>query len=277
MNNKRFVIHSGFNNELETNLIKNYAYSYDLEYKWQGIKNDLFKAADVIKYASMAVIWNGKQHYGPLISNLCEKRGIPKCYIEWGMLPQSETFFIDPYGFCSSSILAKDLSWVNNDDINFMLNKRDQLQSKYKINCEDYILVPLQIENDTQILHYSKYNNMYEFIEDIKNMYPNTRIVVKTHPKSGAKRQIDGVEIIQNGDFLELASKASVVVGITSTVLYESAILGVPVVALGDHPLRINKKNNYEKLLAGACALNINRSNGNLRLVLERFNIKPLL
>ena len=107
-------------------------------------------------------------------------------------------------------------------------------------------------------------------------MYPNNKILVKTHPKSGAKRQIDGVEIIQNGDFLELASKASVVVGITSTCLYESAILGIPVISLGDHPLRINKISDHEKVISGAYALNINRNSGDLRKILERFNIKPL-
>jgi len=78
-----------------------------------------------------------------------------------------------------------------------------------------------------------------------------------------------------NTDILELASKAEVVVGITSTSLYECGILGVPVVALGDHPLRINKKENFEKVLAGALALNINRVNGDLRPILERFNIRP--
>jgi hypothetical protein len=275
MSNK-FIVHCGFNNDPEVALIKNYAYSYGLEYRWQGIKNDLFKAADIIKHASMAVIWNGMQHYGPLITNLCSKRNIPRCYIEWGMLPQSETFFIDPFGFCSESILTKNLSWITSEDINNMLNERDRLQSKYKINCEDYVLVPLQIENDTQILHYSPYNNMEEFIKHIKIMYPNNKILVKTHPKSGAKRQIDGVEIIQNGDFLELASKASVVVGITSTCLYESAILGIPVISLGDHPLRINKISDHEKVISGAYALNINRYSGDLRKILERFNIKPL-
>lgn len=275
MSNK-FIVHCGFNNDPEVNLIKNYAFSYGLGYRWQGIKNDLFRAADVIKHASMAVIWNGMQHYGPLISRLCARRGIPKCYIEWGMLPQSETFFVDPHGFCSESILSKDLSWVNQEDIINMLNKRDELQSKYKIKSEDYILVPLQIENDTQILHYSPYNNMEEFIKDIKLMYPSNRIIVKTHPKSGAKRVFDGVEIIDSGDFLDLASKASVVVGITSTCLYESAILGVPVVALGDHPLKFFKKSDHEKVIAGAYALNINRVNGNLKKILDRFNIKPL-
>jgi len=50
----------------------------------------------------------------------------------------------------------------------------------------------------------------------------------------------------------------------------------VPVVALGNHPLRMNRKEDFDKVLAGAFVLNLNRSKGKLRPVLERFNIKPL-
>tara|TARA_Y100001973_G_C5159974_1_gene312978 strand:- start:783 stop:1403 length:621 start_codon:yes stop_codon:yes gene_type:complete len=205
-------------------------------------------------------------------------RGIPKCYIEWGMLPQSETFFIDPLGFCADSVLSKDLSWVNKNDITQMHNKRDELRAKYTIDPQGYVLVPLQIENDTQILQHSHYNNMEEFVEYVEHMYPKNKILVKRHPRSPKKRKFKRAELVDfNTDLLELASKAEVVVGITSTSLYECGILGVPVVALGDCPLRINKKENTEKVLAGACALNINRRTGNIRPIMERFGIHPNL
>ena len=148
------VVHCGFNNDPETKLVQRYAAEYRCEYRWQGIKNDLFKAADVIKYAKFAAIWNGRQHYAPLITRLCKLRGIPRCYIEQGILPQKETFFIDPSGFCSDSVLAKDLSWVNEYDIKKLNNKRDELRAKYTIDPQGYIFVPLQVHNDTQVLHY---------------------------------------------------------------------------------------------------------------------------
>jgi len=67
-----------------------------------------------------------------------------------------------------------------------------------------------------------------------------------------------------------------VVIGITSTCLYEAAILGVPVVALGDHPLRLQPKYLHERVLAGALALRVDRETGNLADVLDRFGIRPL-
>jgi hypothetical protein len=277
INSRPFIVHCGFNNDREVNLIKRFADEYNCLYWWEGIKNEVFKSADKIKYAKFAIIWNGYQHTSLSVSRICELRGIPKCYIEWGMLPQSDNFFIDPLGFCGKSIMCKDLTWVTKEDMDKMYAKREELQKKYPLNDEGYVLVPLQIENDTQVLHNSHYNNMEEFVAHVENIYPNNKIIVKAHPSSRRKRNFKRAEYIDSNDFLELASKASIVVSISSTCLYESAILGVPVCALGEHPIRLNKKDNLDKVLAGAVALNIDRSNGNLKTVLDRFNLKPSL
>lgn len=277
-NNKiPFVVHCGFNNERETNLVKRFANEYGCEYWWEGIKNEIFKSADKIKYANFAVIWNGYQHTSMSITKICELRGIPRCYLEWGMLPQSDNFFVDPLGFCGQSILCKDLSWVDKKDMDALYLKRESMQKKYPIDDGGYVLVPLQIENDTQVLHNSPYNNMDEFVSHVELMYPKNTIIVKPHPNSPTKRIFNRAQATDEKDFLKLASNASVVVSISSTTLYESAILGVPVVAIGDHPIRLNKKDKLDKLLAGALALNIDRSDGNIKPVLDRFNIKPLL
>lgn len=276
-NSLPFVIHCGFNNEREVNLVKRFANDYGCAYWWEGIKNEIFKSGDKIKYANFAVIWNGYQHTSMSVSRICELRGIPKCYIEWGMLPQSDNFFIDPLGFCGSSILCKDLSWVTEKDLEILYEKREALQKEYPVEDGGYVLVPMQIENDTQVLHNSHYNNMYEFVSHVENMYPNNTIIVKPHPKSPAKRNFNRAQTTDETNFLKLASHASVVVSITSTTLYEAGILGVPIVALGDHPVRLNKKDKLDKVLAGAMALNIDRSNGSIKSVLDRFNLKPLL
>jgi capsule polysaccharide export protein KpsC/LpsZ len=275
---KNYIAHCGFNNVRETNLIKRYAESYGYEYWWEGIANPVFKSATKIKYAKFAVIWNGYQHSSQQVANLCRHRNIPFCFLEWGMLPQSETFFVDPFGFCGDSILAKDLSWIKQEDFDLLNETRRNLQLKYPVEQKDYILVPLQIENDTQVLNYSHYNNMEQVVEEIENMYPDKKILVRLHPKSTNKdRKFNRAEIAPADiDFFELAKNAELVVAVTSTTLYESGILGVPVKALGKHPLSIQPKENFEKIFAGALALTINRETGNLRSVLERFNLKPL-
>tara|TARA_B100001778_G_C18592556_1_gene632991 strand:- start:1313 stop:2149 length:837 start_codon:yes stop_codon:yes gene_type:complete len=274
MSKDNLLVHVAYNNKPEIKLVKKLAESYGLNYHKVDLTETVFKTGDYIKYAKLVVIWNGMQQLGPLVTNLCDMRNIPKCYIEWGMLPQKQTYFIDPTGFCGKSILCKDISWVNENDLVKLYETRLDLQDKYPISDEGYILVPLQIENDTQILQFTKYRNMEEFIKDIEYMYPNNKIIVKTHPQSTAKRQFDRAVIAPQKDFMLLASRASLVVGLTSTTLYEAAILGKPVVALGDHPLRYNDFYNRDRVLAGILALNIDRKTGDMRPILDRFNYK---
>jgi hypothetical protein len=192
------------------------------------------------------------------------------------MLSQASTFFVDPCGFCGDSILAKDVFWVTESDLERLQRVREDLQSRYPIRRGKHVLAILQIENDTQVLYFSPYRNMEEFVADVEAMYPSGRIIARPHPRSTAKRSFARAKVRSSGDFLEAASQAGVVVGITSTCLYEAAILGVPVLALGDHPLRLQPKSLHERVLAGALALRVQRENGDLGLVLERFGIRPL-
>jgi hypothetical protein len=224
----------------------------------------------------MAVIWNGLQYGTPLATRLCRRRGIPVCYLEWGILPQSNTFLVDPCGFCADSILAKDLSWVTKEDVKRLHQVRAELQERYPLRPGKNVLAVLQIENDTQVLYFSPYRNMEEFISDVEGMYPTGRIVARPHPRSSATRSFTRAKVKGGGEFLEAAAKSGVVVGITSTCLYEAAILGVQVVALGDHPLRLQPRHLHERVLAGALALRIDRSDGDLGPVLDRFGIRPL-
>lgn len=270
------IVHFGFNNEYETNLVRRYAQRHGYIYWWEGAKNDMFKAAEVVKDAAMVVIWNGLQHNTPLAARLCRRRGIPHCFIEWGLLPQSQTFLVDPTGFCGDSILCRDLGWVTEEDLAELQHIRAELQTKHERRDEGFILVPLQIHNDSQVLYHSPFRTMEEFVAVVEAMYPGQRIIVRPHPQSRAPRHVARAEVCREGSFLDMAARASVVVGITSTTLYEAAILGVPVVALGDHPLRLRRPDEIDRVLAGVLALRLNRPDGDLSTVLERFAVRPL-
>jgi hypothetical protein len=272
----KHVVHVGHDNELEAGIVRRYAEERGYLYRNVGSNDDLFNAASVIKHSSMAFIWNGLQGGAPLATRMCVRRGIPVCYIEWGLLPQSTTFSIDPCGFCGDSILARDVSWVTTADMENLYEVRRELQARYPLQEGDHALAPLQIENDTQILYFSPYRTMEEFVADVEAMYPSWKIIARPHPKSSEKRSFVRAEVDSSGSFLDAAARAGVVVGITSTCLYEAAILGVRVVALGDHPLRLQPQYLHERVLAGALALRIDRLTGDLGCVLDRFGIRPL-
>jgi hypothetical protein len=272
----KHIAHFTHDSQLDRAIVRRYAEERGCAYQWEGLKSDLFQSASTLKHASLAVIWNGLQHGAALATRMCRRRGIPVCYIEWGLLPQRATFSVDPCGFCGDSILTRDVSWVTDADMERLYRVRYQLQKRHPLRGGDHVLAPLQIENDTQILYFSPYRKMEEFIADVEAMYPTGRIIARPHPKSTANRSFRRAEVDGSGDFLDAAAKAGVVVGITSTCLYEAGILGAPVVALGDHPLRLQPKHLHERVLAGALALRIDRATGSLASILDRFGILPL-
>jgi capsule polysaccharide modification protein KpsS len=272
----KHIAHFTHDDQLDAGIVRRYAETRGYLYRWVSLKSDLFETASVIKHSSMAVIWNGLQYGGPLAARMCRKRGIPVCYFEWGILPQTATFSVDPRGFCGDSILARDLSWVTDRDMEQLHQIRSRLQKQHPLKGGTHVLIPLQIENDTQILYFSPYRNMEEFVAEVETMYPNVSIIARPHPKSTTRRTFVHADVDGRGTFLEAAASAGVVVGITSTCLWEAAILGVPVVALGDHPLRLQPKNLHDRVLAGALALRVDRLSGDLGPVLDRFAIRPL-
>jgi hypothetical protein len=273
----KYIVHLSHDNQLDAGLVRRYAESHGCSYEWLDLKADLFDVAGKIKSAAMAVIWNGMQGAGPLASRICRLRGIPVCYVEWGLVPQAASFTIDPLGFCGDSILAQDLSWVTDADLRQLVQARANLQKQYPLQPRGHVLAALQIENDSQILYFSRYRNMHEFISDVEAKYPLSRIIARLHPKSREMSPpFARAEVEQGGEFLDAASQASLVVSTTSTCLYEAGILGVPVVALGDHPLRAQPKAMHERVLAGALALRVDRVLGDMSTVLDRFGIRPL-
>jgi hypothetical protein len=235
--------------------------------------------------ASMICMWNGKHRYGPLLTDLCAAKAIPKFYVEYGLFPHRDNILVDPMGSCGGSILKQDLSWVTQADFDALAAKRAEMQGWYPIEDDGSVMIPLQIETDPQVLYYTKYRNMHEFVHDVIEMYPNNRIVVKEHPKETASfsqqwlqdNPDSDVEFVAGHvDFLRVAASASVVVGLTSTTLYEAGVLGKPIVALGQHPLAGASEQDKERVLAGALALNVNMQTGSIKTVLDRFGIQPL-
>lgn len=271
------ILHAGFERPGEHGLIQEYAKSVGREYVFRNLKKGLFEDALEVKTASLVVIWNGNWLCGPLVKKVCEQRNIPHFFMEWGLMPQKGYFLVDPGGMCGDSILQRDISWVNEEDMENLYRIRSELQKEHDMTDENFVLIPLQVHNDAQVLYNTPYNNMEEMVEHVKYLYPNQKIIARRHPDSKKnKRNFPGVEDNFEGTFYDWAKKCSIVVGGTSTCLYEAAILGKPVNALGRHPLRGRRVSEIDRVLAGILALRVKKEGGDLRSVLDRFNIKPL-
>lgn len=278
MNENGPIVLYGSGDKRYAEIIRRYAATYGRELKVFGRDQSMFNLAPHFKTAGFVWIWNGCQFQTPLAARLCRRRGIPYAFYENGLLPQSGSFLIDLAGFCGDSMLNGPLHWVTDEDRERLRKTREELQSEHTLRDDGHVLVPFQVECDTQILYHTDVVDMNDLVDRVKLMYPRGRIVFRSHPKSGyrGERPFDQrCELDSRAHFLASAARASVVVGLTSTCLYEAAILGKPVVALGDHPLRC-APNRVEDVLAGVLALRVDRETGNPADVLERFNLRPI-
>lgn len=256
-----------------------FADAHGLGYQFVGIRSEWWTDANAVKNAAFVFVWNGLQYHAPLAVELCRRQGIPFVVYEQGFLPQDGTFMFDPAGFNARSSLNGSLSWVTDDHLDDLADERERLQQAYPLNPQGHVLAVLQIHNDTQVLYNTPYTTMDDFIEDLAALYPSQSVVIRPHPKSNAHRIERGrhQRIVAGGDFLAAAAEASVVVGLTSTCLIEAAILGVPVVALGDHPMRLRARRDHDRLAAAFLARRLCRTCREVPDLVASMGLAPLI
>lgn len=115
-----------------------------------------------------------------------------------------------------------------------------------------FFFLPLQLESDAQIRHYSPFNNMSELIGRVmgsfsRNAPPDCRLVIKNHPLDPGfvnysrliarlAREMDvagRIDYVDTGDASTLVPLARGVVTVNSTVGISSLMLNRPTVVLG--------------------------------------------
>lgn len=243
-------------------------------YNWVDPRADFFSDADAVKQADLLLIWNGMQYNGRHAVEVARRKGIPHLVFELGLFGQNEHYLWDTCGFNGESSMMQPLTWVTPAMKDELVAKRHELQEQHPLDPQGHVLVPLQIHNDTQVLYHTPYATMEEFQDDLAVMYPNQEVVIRPHPKSKARRQPRGPHqrIDSSGTFLEAASRASVVVGLTSSCLWEASILGVPTISLGDNPLRHHPRSHHDTLAAAVLSRNM-RQDKPIVEVMERLGI----
>ena len=134
----------------------------------------------------------------------------------------------------------------------------------------EYIFVPFQVENDSQIIlnsnNIKKMKDLFEIIsnsvEEInKKKNRNLKCIFKTHPVDKninldeilkLEKLFKNSKIITEGNTKELIKHSKLVITINSTVGIEALVLGKPVITLGDAFYNINniatKCENLNKL-----------------------------
>ncbi len=190
------------------------------------------------------IVWGGQREQYDIVDDYFDNER--KTYIEYGFFPQSQHFYLDKVGVNQSCSLMNDsLDWVSKSH----LERLELLKSSYFLNyrhqAQDYILVPLQVPDDANIVNCSRFTNgMQEFIDYIVSYYPsNQNLLFKAHPKDPCKDSYcyHG-NLHSDKPFVDLLQHASHVHGITSSTLYEAALAGVDIITEGRSLLSVHKE-----------------------------------
>ena len=184
-------------------------------------------------------VWNGNFPYQFDFLNYAANRKVAINYMEVGWFDQENTYYTDASGVNYKSNIAKTFVDSQKYYEKGALFSEEYKRTKFrgKSTSDDYILVPLQVESDSNITLFSPFKKMEHFIQFLSGwLPPHSRVIVRAHPKSNLRKFSlpSGYEWSSENNLFEDIRRAKFVVGINSTVLLQSLVLGKAVVAFGN-------------------------------------------
>jgi capsular polysaccharide export protein len=226
------------------------------------------KANDI----DLICVWNGTLVPLAAAALTANKLNRKTLYFENGYLPDTTT--VDPVGVnYRSSLVGKSMAFyeslaIEQDKLWEIYNcppavralKRTWYQKLYKKNkfgepekvvlSKQFVLLPLQVHDDTQILLYSELKTMEQFLDFVipaiekYNEQKNTtiQVVVKEHPSDFGRIDYNGLKARYNRPYVLflrfyptplLIEKAAGVITINSSVGIEALLKHKPVITLG--------------------------------------------
>lgn len=212
-----------------------------------------------------AFVWNGtlKAHQ-PMLSALRDNN-VPVFYVECGWFPQRQYYYLDTNGInANMSLMERGLDWIEQKHLDKLQEFRQKYVGQRRWNrSNQYILCPLQLEGDTNILESSPFKRMQDFIDHTENKFKDKKVIFKTHPVKANLKYRTKLPMITKGSFMDLAQNAELVYGINSTCLLETALMGVPTTSIGGG-LMMQYKDKVEQLLAALVDMQIPIDESNL-------------
>jgi hypothetical protein len=202
------------------------------------LTEDQFNAA--LPEADCVFMWNGSLAKEKEIAEQCNKIGIPVYFCELGWLPQSGTLYFDRKGInYSSSLRDWQYSPLSEDQQLYVRSKlayfHQCIAKTTGINPgDDFVFAPLQVEEDSQIRVFSRFDNMQQVIDYICDHVPG-RIIFKKHPKGkyGELKAPARCEIVDGGTTHDYLPRCQYVITVNSTVGIEALSYYKPVIVLG--------------------------------------------
>ncbi|WP_051294992.1 hypothetical protein [Maridesulfovibrio bastinii] len=201
------------------------------------------KVIDKIKPDSV-IMFNGNFHYQNVYKNVLEDKKLltKTLFMEVAWFTQRDAVYFDTNG------VNRNSSLVNLRPLALCTAKQTRLDAwrerylERMIGKFDFIpkriVVPLQVDTDTNIRQFSPFSSMREFINFLEKWIPEGyEVILKIHPKALYTYPLTtsrpDFHLCGDGNIYDYIARAEYVIGINSTVLLESVVLGKKVLAFG--------------------------------------------
>jgi len=220
-----------------------------IEVKYFTKQNEILPLQDTLTEAEfnkqlpecdLLFMWNGGLSPEKILAEKCIKMGIPIYFMELGWFPQRGTFYFDRKGVnYGSSMVDWKHKGITSEQLDWL---RPKIQGYHKkidktsiVAPKDFVFVPFQVENDSQIINYSpRFKKMQQLVDYVCRFVPG-KIIFKTHPKGDVSdiKVPDRCELCKVGAIGDFLPHCKYVVTINSTVGVEALTFNKPVINLG--------------------------------------------
>ena len=200
-----------------------------------------FKCPANIGSYERVVTWHGLRPQDQRLRRRLRKSGSRLCYLETGFFSQRDHSLLSLTPPIGGGILeGVELRPLTDDQKEELKEKARQYSNGFEYSGDGNIIAGfLQVTKDYSITKHSPFKTMQQFVDRVEAMFPDDRVIFKAHPKQ-TPRVTTREPLYRGRSIWPLIGQAKFCIAANSSVLYEAAMAGCPVKALGNTPLNHN-------------------------------------
>lgn len=185
---------------------------------------------------SRVILWNGNNRVEREFAKSCQRNGSTVNFLEVGYFPQAKYAMLSRHGSVGGHLFAgESIPALPSDGESRLQNAFERFAGRL-----EYLPTQtsgfLQLPYDYAVTSHSRFRSMQEYIDEVEAKYSDA--VFKVHPLQRRVFCKARHPFYRGALIWPHIMRARRCVGINSTCLYEAALAGVPVTALGESPLK---------------------------------------
>lgn len=185
------------------------------------------------------VIWNGNHRREKRLAEQAKQAGVRVFFMEVGYLSQRSHYIISKKGSVGGDLLRGEaVPKLTPADDTYLQNFFAQYAPGVSMDAApEQVSGFLQLNDDFAIKNHTRFANMQEVVDAAEALLPSEKIVWKVHPKQRIVNLKTRFPVYRGGSIWPHIARAKLCVAANSTALFEAALAGREVKALGDSPL----------------------------------------